>query len=165
MVIVQLALLGRGERGESTLPQGALLLTRAPNEWTLPQGKCAWERRLSRGDCWARLRMGHGREYCRGLQVLCSLHGPLINIHKRLCVFKMWRSGLLPASAGRGHGTAHVEWPSQLLWPEFLSPVKGGNWLEKSGRQPELKMAECSKFSASSPEENRGGLSRLFPER
>lgn len=100
---------------------------------------------------------------CQGFQVFCSLRGPLINIHKRLCVFKMWRSGLPPASVGRGLGTAHVEWPFQLLWPEFLSHIKGGNWLEKSGREPELKTAEGSKFSASSPEETRGGLSRLFP--
>lgn len=109
------------------------------------------------------LRLGHGLDYCQGFQVFCSFHGPLMNIHKHLCVFKMWRSGLPPASAGRGLGTAHVEWPSQLLRPEFLSRIKGGKWLEKSGREPELKTAEGSKFSASSPEETRGALSRLFP--
>lgn len=110
-----------------------------------------------------RLRLGHGLDYCQVFQVFCSLHGPLINIHKCLCVFKMWRSGLPPASIGRGHDMAHVEWPSQLLWPEFLSHIKGGNWLEKGGREPELKTAECSKFSTSLPEENRGGLFSLFP--
>lgn len=61
-----------------------------------------------------RRRLGHGRDYCRGFQVLCSLHGPLINIHRRLCVFKMWRSGLPPASVGKRpwHGTCGVAIPT-----------------------------------------------------
>lgn len=164
MVITQLTLLACSKRRKCTLSRGSwpLLLTKAVNEWTLSQRKRAWERKLCWGYRWALAEAGGWMAtLLRFTDVL--LLRPLLNTYKCLCAFCCGGdTGSLPPGCVEGMAQNMVSDRPNCCDQSFCPDIEGGNWLENSGQEPECCTTECSKFSASSPRANRGGLFRLF---